>query len=57
MVVIDGITLKGRCVVMPDALKKQALDQLHLNHMGIGARHHVAYGTAERICFCSSLKV
>ena len=35
MVVIDGIILKGRCVVIPDSLKTQALDQLHLNHVGI----------------------
>ena len=35
MGVIDGIILKGRHVVIPESLKKQALDQLHLNHMGI----------------------
>ena len=33
MVVIDGIILKGRCVVIPEAFEKQALDQFHLNHM------------------------
>ena len=30
MAVIDGIRLKGRCVVIPEALQ-----QLHVNHMGI----------------------
>ena len=34
MAVIDGIILKGMCVVIPQAFKKQALDQLHLNHTG-----------------------
>ena len=35
MVVIDGITMKGRCVIIPEMLKSQALEQLHINHMGI----------------------
>ena len=35
MVVIDGVIMKGRCVVIPEVLKQQALDQLHINHMGI----------------------
>ena len=34
MAVIDGIIMKGRCVI-PEILKTQALDQLHINHMGI----------------------
>ena len=35
MAVIDGIILKGRHVVIPEPFKKQALNQLHLNQMGI----------------------
>ena len=27
--------MKGRHVVIPEILKTQALDQLHVNHMGI----------------------
>ena len=34
MAVIDGATLKGRCGVIPESLKK-TLEQLHVNHMGI----------------------
>ena len=33
MAVIDGIIMKGRCVIIPEILKTQALDQLHINHM------------------------
>ena len=35
MVVIDRIIMKGRCVVIHKVLRKQALDKLHMNHMGI----------------------
>ena len=35
MAVIDAVILKGRCVVIPERLQKQALEQLHINHMGI----------------------
>ena len=35
MAVIDGVVIKGRCIVIPDALQQQALKQLHINHMGI----------------------
>ena len=35
MVVIDGIIMKGRCVVIPKVLGTQVLDQLHVNHMGM----------------------
>ena len=33
--VIDSIILKGRCIVIPNSLKQQVLNQLHTNHMGI----------------------
>ena len=35
LAVIDGVVTKGRCVIVPESLKQQALDQLHVNHMGI----------------------
>ena len=35
MAVIDGIIMKGSHVIIPGILKTQALDQLHINHMGI----------------------
>ena len=35
MAVIDGIIMKGRHVIVPEMLKTQALEQLHINHMGI----------------------
>ena len=33
--VIDGIILKGKCIIIPNSLKEQVLNQLHTNHMGI----------------------
>ena len=35
LVVIDGIILKGRCIVIPNSLWQQVLAQLHTSHMGI----------------------
>ena len=35
MAVNDVVILKGRCIVIPNALQKQALEQPHINHMGI----------------------
>ena len=35
MAVIDGVIMEGRCIVIPEVLKPQVLDQLHINHMGI----------------------
>ena len=32
---IDSIVMKGRHIIIPKVLKQQALDQLHVNHMGI----------------------
>ena len=34
MAVINGNILKGRHVVIPEVLKTQALDLLHINYMG-----------------------
>ena len=35
LAVIDGIVMKGRCIIIPEVLKQQVLDQLHVNHMVI----------------------
>ena len=35
MAVIDGIIMKGRHVIITEVLKAQALNQLHINHIGI----------------------
>ena len=35
LVVIDGMVMKGRYILISETLKQQALDQLHVNHMGI----------------------
>ena len=35
MAVIDGVILKRRHIVIPEVLQKGALQQLHINHMGI----------------------
>ena len=46
LAVIDGIILKGKCIIIPSSLKELVLNQLHTNHMGIGktkllAQEHV----------------
>ena len=33
--VIDGVVMKGRCIIIPAVLRQQVLDQLYINHMGI----------------------
>ena len=35
LVVIDGIILKGRCIIITNSLRQQVFNQLHMNHMGI----------------------
>ena len=35
LAVIDGVVMKGRCIIKTQNLQQQVLDQLHLNHMGI----------------------
>ena len=35
MAVIDGIIMKSGHIIIPEVLQPQALDQLHINHMGI----------------------
>ena len=35
LAVIDGVMLKGRCIIIPNSLRQQVLNQLNINHMGI----------------------
>ena len=35
LAIIDGVVLKGRCIIIPTSLKQKVLEQLHSNHMGI----------------------
>ena len=35
LMVIDGIIIKGRFIIIPGELQKQALKQLYNNHVGI----------------------
>ena len=35
LAVINGIMLKGRHIIIPNSLRQQVLNQLHINHMGI----------------------
>ena len=43
MRVIDGFIMKGRCVIIPESLKAQELDQLYINHRGIEKTNLLAY--------------
>ena len=42
LAVIDSVVMKGRCTIIPEDLKQQVLDQLHLNHMGIKKENYSA---------------
>ena len=33
--VIDRVILKGRCIVISNTLQKQALEQFHINYIGM----------------------
>ena len=35
MAVIDGVVIKGRPIVIHEALQQKVIKQLHINHMGI----------------------
>ena len=35
LAIIDGVILKGRCIIIPTNLRHQIIEQLHTNHMGI----------------------
>ena len=35
MSVMDGLIMKGRCIIIPKVLQQQAHDHLHVTHMGI----------------------
>ena len=39
----EGITMKGRRIILPASVHKRALGQLHVNHMGIGKRRLLTF--------------
>ena len=43
LAVIDGIILKDRCIIIPNSLRQQVLNQLHINHMGIAKTKLLAH--------------
>ena len=43
MAVIDRIIMKDRPIIIPERLKTQALDQPHIDHMGIEKTKLLAY--------------
>ena len=38
---IDGITLKGMCIIIPTNLRCQIIEQPHANHMGIEKQNYL----------------
>ena len=34
MAVIDGVVIKGQCIIISETLQQQTLKLLHINHMG-----------------------
>ena len=34
LAVIDGLIIKGKCIIIPNSLKEQVLSQLHTNDIG-----------------------
>ena len=43
MAVFDGVILKDRHVGIPQTLQRQALEQLHGNHMGMKKQLHSSH--------------
>ena len=35
LTVVDGLVLKGQCIVIPSKLRQSCLRRLHIAHMGI----------------------
>ena len=50
MRVIDGVIMKGWHIIIPEILKIQVLEQLHINHMGIVKTKLLAH---ESIYWCN----
>ena len=45
MALIDGIIMKGRCVILPEILNTQVLEHLHINYIGTEKTKLLAYGS------------
>ena len=43
--IIDGIVLKGTCIIVPEILRPQILEQLNYAHLGIDKTHNMAKST------------
>ena len=39
--VINSVVMKARCIIIPQELRQQVLDQLHLNHMDIEKKNYL----------------
>jgi hypothetical protein len=35
MVIIDNLVYRGNCLVVPETLRKEMLDHIHLSHLGV----------------------
>ena len=35
LTVVDGLVLKGQCIVIPNKLRQSCLARLHIAHMGV----------------------
>ena len=35
LAMMSGIAMKGKCIIVPNLLQRQILEQLYANHMGI----------------------
>ena len=49
LAVIDGVIMKGRCIIIPAVLKQHMLDQLHLKHMGIKKQSYLCVNPYVRL--------
>ena len=49
MAVIDGVILKGRHIVILETLQRQALEQLHVIHMGVDKAKLLVWKSIYRI--------
>ena len=56
MTVINQILMKGRHVIIPEILKTQALQQLHVGHMGIENAKLLAYKSVYEVNINDDIK-
>ena len=56
MTMLDRIILKGRHIVICDTLQRQALEKLHVKHMGIAKAKLLACESIYWICMINDIK-